>query len=454
MVRVSSDERSMMELGLLGRWTIRPKLMSVPGVANVSMWGHQEQQLQVQVDPERLQAEGVTLDQVISTTGNALWVSHLTFLEASTPGAGGFFETASQRIGVEHSQPIQAPEDLAKIALDGQTAEPGVPLKRLGDVTTIVEDHQPLIGDTAFGDEEGLLIVVEKLPEANVLTVTDDLEEALSVMAPGLQGVTLDASFFGPAEYVNDSMSNLTTAADHRRAADVARRRSPPVRLATVVGGLDLDPHLDVGRRCRAGDPRERASTSWCWPDWCWRSACSSTTPSTASSPSPRVSTEPAVWTAAPTTRSIERRVSAAAPAATTPADVRNGESVRPLPISVLTGETGAFLPSLALSYLGAVVASTIVAITVTPSIAMPLRPSTLGNRTSPGLRATQAQYERPLGRIVGSVRPGLIVAALLLVVGLVALPFIDRGDPVIPELRDETCSSTRRPHPARRCKR
>ena len=115
----------MMELGLLGRWTIRPKLMGVPGVANVSMWGHREQQLQVQVDPERLQAEGVTLEQVISTTGNALWVSHLTFLEASTPGAGGFFETASQRIGVEHAQPIQSPEDLAKIALDGQSPEAG-----------------------------------------------------------------------------------------------------------------------------------------------------------------------------------------------------------------------------------------------------------------------------------------------------------------------------------------
>ena len=202
----------MMELGLLGRWTIRPKLMSVPGVANVSMWGHQEQQLQVQIDPARLQAEGVTLEEVISTTGNALWVSHLTFLEASTPGAGGFFETASQRIGVEHAQPIQSPEDLAKVVLDGQSTEAGTVLKRLGDVTTVVEDHQPLIGDAAFGDEEGLMIVVEKLPEANVLEVTEALEDALRIMEPGLSGIELDSSYFRPADYIEDSNDNLRTA--------------------------------------------------------------------------------------------------------------------------------------------------------------------------------------------------------------------------------------------------
>ena len=212
MVRVTSDDRSLMELGLLGRWTIRPKLMGVPGVSNVSMWGHHEQQLQVQVDPERLQAEGVTLDDVISTTGNALWVSHLTFLEASTPGAGGFFETASQRIGVEHSQPIQSPADLAKIALDGQSPDGNGVIKRLGEVTTIVEDHQPLIGDTAFGDDEGLLIVVEKLPEASVLEVTEDLDAALDTMAPGLTGINLDASFFRPAEYIEDSSNNVQQA--------------------------------------------------------------------------------------------------------------------------------------------------------------------------------------------------------------------------------------------------
>ena len=107
MIGLSSEDRSLIDLGVLARWTIRPALMGIPGVANVSVWGQREQQLQVQVDPKELGEKGVSLDDVIRTTGNALWVSPLTFLEASTPGAGGFYDTSAQRIGVEHLQPIK-----------------------------------------------------------------------------------------------------------------------------------------------------------------------------------------------------------------------------------------------------------------------------------------------------------------------------------------------------------
>ena len=58
------------------------------------------------MDPERLARNGVSLGQVIDTTGNALWVSPLTFVEASTPGTGGFVDTPNQRFGVQHP-PIQ-----------------------------------------------------------------------------------------------------------------------------------------------------------------------------------------------------------------------------------------------------------------------------------------------------------------------------------------------------------
>ena len=88
MVGLSSKAISPIEMGILARWTIRPALLAVPGVANVSIWGQRERQLQVQVDPERLLANHVSVDQIIETTGNAMWVSPLTFLQASTPGLG------------------------------------------------------------------------------------------------------------------------------------------------------------------------------------------------------------------------------------------------------------------------------------------------------------------------------------------------------------------------------
>ena len=92
----------LIEQSVIARWTVRPRLMGVPGVANVSIWGLRDQQLQVQVDPQVLRDRNVTLNQVISTAGNAQVVSQLSFLEASTPGTGGFIETPQQRLQVRH----------------------------------------------------------------------------------------------------------------------------------------------------------------------------------------------------------------------------------------------------------------------------------------------------------------------------------------------------------------
>ncbi len=91
----------------------------------------------------------VTLDPVVTSAGNALWSSPLTFVEASTPGTGGFIDTANQRLEIQHIQPVRTAADLAQVAVDGAEQQ-GL---RLGDVATVVEDHQPLIGDGLANDE-------------------------------------------------------------------------------------------------------------------------------------------------------------------------------------------------------------------------------------------------------------------------------------------------------------
>ena len=106
IVGLSSKTLSLIQMGVLARWTIGPRLMAVPGVANVAIWGLRDRQLQVQTDPERLRAYDVTLAQVLETTGNALWVSTLSFLEASLPGNAGFIDTPQQRIGSATSCPL------------------------------------------------------------------------------------------------------------------------------------------------------------------------------------------------------------------------------------------------------------------------------------------------------------------------------------------------------------
>src|SRR5438094_6645918 len=137
MIGVSSKKLSLIELSVLARWTIKPRLMGVPGVANVSIWGQRERQLQVQFDPAQLQKLKVTQEQIITTAGDALHVSPLTVLNASFPGTGGWIDTPNQRLGVQHVLPISTPEAPALRPVDGASV-------RLGDVAKVVEGH-PLV---------------------------------------------------------------------------------------------------------------------------------------------------------------------------------------------------------------------------------------------------------------------------------------------------------------------
>lgn len=210
MVSMASQEVSLIDMSILAKWTVRPRLVGVPGVANVAIFGMRERQLQVQVDPERMRAEGVGLQAVIEATGNALAVSPLTYLDASTPGTGGFIDTPNQRLGVQHVFPIRTADDLAQIRIppeftDGATV-------RLGDVANVVEDHQLLIGDAVVNDGDGLVLVIEKFPNADTVAVTRDVEAALEALRPGLPGIAIDTTIYRPATFVEQAIGNVGLA--------------------------------------------------------------------------------------------------------------------------------------------------------------------------------------------------------------------------------------------------
>ncbi|MGO4584429.1 efflux RND transporter permease subunit [Arthrobacter sp. 2RAF6] len=207
MIRLTSKEMSAIDMSVLARWTLKPGLLAVPGVANVAIWGLRDQQLQVLVDPEQLEAKGVTLDEVITTTGNAVWVSPLSYLEASTPGTGGFLETGHQRLGVQHVLPITTPEDLGQVSLEGPAGN-----LVLGDVAHVVTDHQPLIGDSLSGQDAELLLVIEKFPETNTMDVTRGIDDALHSLQPGLSGVTIDATVYRQAAFIQEEVGTLGVA--------------------------------------------------------------------------------------------------------------------------------------------------------------------------------------------------------------------------------------------------
>ncbi len=203
MIGLSSKDVSLIQMGVLARWTIMPRLMGVPGVANVAIWGQRDWQLQVQVDPKRLEDNKVALLKVLETTGNALWVSSLSFIEASTPGTGGFIDTANQRLGIRHILPIVTPDQLAQVPIEGTSLH-------LGDVANVIEDHQPLIGDALTNKGPGLLLVIEKFPGTNTLDVTRGVEDAMAELEPGLPGIDVNTKVFRPANFIDAAIGNLT----------------------------------------------------------------------------------------------------------------------------------------------------------------------------------------------------------------------------------------------------
>ena len=418
MIGLSTTELTPIEQSVIARWTVRPHLMGVPGVANVSMWGLRDQQLQVQVDPARLRDRRVTLGQVISTAGNAQVVSQLSFLEASTPGTGGFIESPQQRLQVRHLiEKIADPAELAKVPVEGTSGR-----MLLGDVADITVDHQPLIGDAVVNGGAGLFLVVEKFPGVSTPQVTRDVEEALETLRPGLTGIQTDTTAFRPADYLADAVDNLG--------------------LAFAIGGALLLLGLAALR-------------------FGWRGVvvAAVTVP---------LSMVTAAWVLQLTGHSLNALVVSGLAAAVTivvdEATAPTGQVLRRLgqvphgeggslsgrlvsasvevrgplvyaslialvaivPIAVLGGRPGAFYAPMALAYALAVAAALLVSWTVAPALTMALGSGRRGVRAPSAMWLRwEDRYTGALARFGGTARPALLSAAAVALVGVLLLPFL-----------------------------
>jgi len=427
-IGLTSDKLSLIEMSVLARWTVVPRLMGLPGVANVSIWGERMRQLQVQVDPERLRAEGLDLMQIIKTAGNSLWASPLSFLEASTPGTGGWIDTPNQRLTIRHILPIQTAEDLAKVPIEG------APQKRLGDVTTVVEDHQPLIGDALVKHEPALILVVEKFPWANTKDVTKQVEKALADLRPAVAGMEMDPTLFRPATYLELAVDNLSSALLLGAVllivaflAFLFNWRTALISIVTVlmsviaagtvlyVSGVTMNMMIIAGLMIAVGA---------------------------------------IIDTAIVDTENIMRRLRQAR-------EEGNGKSTATIiyeaviemhnsflyatvvivlaviPALFLEGLSGAFWRPVAISYILALLASFVTALTVTPALSVLLLSKTsLRASESPVVHMLRGLYSRLLGWAARAPRPAFVAVCVLLVAGLMSFPFL-RQESLLPEFKE-----------------
>jgi CzcA family heavy metal efflux pump len=413
---------SPMQLRTFADWTLKPRLLAVPGVAKCSSFGGEVRQIQVQVKPERLIAYDLSLTDVL----NAARVS------TGVMGAG-FIETENQRVTIQTEGQSLTPELLGQVVIIAATTN-GTPV-RLKDVATVKEGPEPKYGDTLIQGEPGVLLTMSSQYGANTLEVTRDLEAALEDLKPvfAKQGIRLYPRLHRPATFIEVALKNIQHSLllggvlvavvlflflGHFRTAFISVTAIPLSLLAAIVlldkfgvtlntitlGGLAIaigevvdDAIIDVENIFRRLKENQLLATP----------------------------------------RSVFRVVLDAS------LEVRTAVVYATfivalvfLPVLTLTGLQGSFFAPLALSYILAIMASLAVALTLTPALSLLFFARGVRDTGEPRLqRWLKAIYRRVLG--VLSVWPRTVIGVVLLSCAgaITQLPFF--GAEFLPEFRE-----------------
>jgi CzcA family heavy metal efflux pump len=426
----TDPDLDLMDMSVAAYWNIRARLLRVPGVANVPIWGERLEMLQVQVDPERLRMNDVTLEQVMNVTADALDAGLLQYSEGHFIGTGGWIDRPTQRLGIRHVQPIVAAENLAQLPIETTDGR----VLRLGDVADLVRDHQALPGDAVINDGDGLMLIVEKLPWANTLDVTRGVEAALEELKPGLRGIAIDSAIFRPATFIEDSVDNLSSAIIigallmilmlgaflyEWRTAVISVVAIPLSLIATLLvlhwRGTTINTMILAGLVIALGDIVDDAIIGI--------------------ENIVRRLREARKERSAKSTVRIILEASLEVRSAIVYATLIEVAAV--LPIFMLAGLSGSFFRPLAISYALALLASMVVALTVTPAMSLMFfrKESSLRHRESPLVPPLKQAYEFILSRIVYRPRRAYASVGLTAVLGVAVLPLL--GQSLLPTFKE-----------------
>lgn len=429
-VGLTSRTVSLMDLSKLAQYTIRAKLMSVPGVANVAIWGERDKQMLVEADPRKMAADNVSMDQVMSSAADALDNGELKYTNGAAVGALGRAETPNQYAPIYNVQPIMSPRQLAQAPTGSRNGK----IQRIGQVANVVWGYPPLAGDSVINGGPGLMLVIEKFPGANTLQVTQGIDKAFAELRPGLRGVTVDTQVFRQATFIQMAIHNLTLA----------------VLLGCILVVFVLFMFLFQWRAALVSliaIPLSLAAAAIVF-------SVTGTTINTMILAGFAVSVGVVVDDAIIDVENIVRRLRAwqAAGKRTTPLHLVLAASIEVrvaifyatlinivavIPVMMVGGLTGAFFEPLAIAYAIAVLASMAVALTVTPALGLLLLTGArLKPQDPPLMRLLKRGYERtlpPLLNLRKWVPP--VAVAVVIVVGVVVYPRL--GSDLFPSFKE-----------------
>jgi len=419
VVGLTSRTHSLMQLRTVADWTVRLRLLAVPGVASVTVFGRDKRSIQIQVHRDELIRYDLALNDVVAAARRATGVR-----------GAGFVDTKNQRIVFQSEGQSLKPADIADTVLLSQ----GAASVTLGNVADVVDAPEPPIGGAEIQGGPGVILNVAEQYGADTLEVTRQVETALEELRPGLtaDGITIEPNLFRPANFINTATSNirdslilggllvvivlalflfdLGTAAISCAAIPLSLLAATMVLerlgvtlntmtlggLAIAIGVVVDDAVIDIENIVRRLRENRRSSQ-------------------------PR----PFVRVVLDATLEVRSAVVYATFAVI----------LVVVPIMTLPGLTGRLFAPLGLAYALAVIASLAVALTLTPALAVALLPGRVPTRDPPLIRWARSGYEALLRRLAQFPRTLITAAALFTLAGCTALPFF-RAE-YIPELRE-----------------
>jgi CzcA family heavy metal efflux pump len=436
-VGFTSDQLTPMELRDLVQWNVRPRLLGVRGVAQVTLFGGRVRQFQVQVHPDLLEARKLTVTEVLDATR-----------QASGIRGAGFVENANQRLTLRTEGQIRSAAELGETVL--AVAE-GTPV-RLKDVAQVVEGPEPLFGDAAVNGKPGVVLITYKQFDGDTMEITRRVEAELDQLEPILErqarqmlrerGAPLpDArapilqyhrSLFRQASFIEHAVGNVTHSLIlgailvavvlfvflfNLRTALISLTAIPLSLLGAIVvlwaSGVGLNTLTIGGLAIAVGEVVDDAIID---------------------------------------VENIFRRLrenarlghprSAAAVVLSASLEVRSAVVYATfivvlvfVPVFLMSGLQGRLFAPLGYAYVLAVMTSLAVALTVTPALALVLLPRAGGAEEPPLLASLQRGYDRLLRRI--DRRLALVLTGTLLLVTAAGAALVSFGGQFLPELRE-----------------
>jgi CzcA family heavy metal efflux pump len=415
----TSEKLSPMALRDRVQWNVRPQLLAIRGVAQVTIFGGEVRQFQVQVNPDYLAAHGLTLSDIIEATRQS----------GGVRGAG-FQENANQRLTLRVEAQVRSAAELGQAVV---TTSGGTPV-RLKDVAYVTEGPEPKFGDAAIDGQPGVVLVIYKQFGSDTMEMTRRVEAELDRMRTelGREGITYHPALFRQANFIDHAVGNVTNSLllgtalvtvvlfvflFNLRTAFISLTAIPLSLFAAVlvlsVWGIGLNTLTLGGLAIALGEVVDDAIID---VENIYRRLREN-----ARLSNPRLPL--AIVLAA----SLEVRTA-----------VVYATFIVTLvfvPVFFLSGLQGRLFAPLGYAYVLAVMASLAVALTVTPALSLLLLPKAGEAKEPPLLRCMQVGYERLVRRLDREL--ALVLTSVVLLLAWAVWAFGSFGGEFLPELRE-----------------